>query len=225
MAKNRQAEISRVNRTKEEAQAAYNRLSRVYDLLAGSSEKPYREEGLKMLSVQPGEVVLEIGYGTGHALVELARAVGAQGEVYGIDISPGMWEISRERVAQSGMANRVALEVGDAAQLPFTTDFFDAVFMSFTLELFDTPEIPQVLAECRRALKNGGRLGAVSLVKKDHDSLPVRLYEWAHRQFPSFVDCRPIYLEEAIRAAGFTIQGVKIRNMWGLPVAIVVGSA
>lgn len=225
MAKNRQAEISRVNRTKEEAQAAYNRLSRVYDLLAGSREKPYREEGLKMLSVQPGEVVLEIGYGTGHALVELARAVGAQGEVYGIDISPGMWEISRERVAQSGMANRVALEVGDAAQLPFTTDFFDAVFMSFTLELFDTPEIPQVLAECRRALKNGGRLGVVSLVKKDQDSLPVRLYEWAHRQFPSFVDCRPIYLEEAIRAAGFTIQGVKIRNMWGLPVAIVVGSA
>ncbi len=218
-------EVSPVHRTKEDAQATYNRLSSIYDLLAGSSEKPYREEGLKMLAVQPGEVVLEIGYGTGQALVQLASAVGPLGEVYGIDISPGMWEVARERIAGAGLAHQVALEVGDAAQLPFARDFFDAVFLSFTLELFDTPEIPQVLAECRRVLKSDGRLGVVSLAKAGRGNLAVQLYEWAHRQFPKFIDCRPIYVRAALEAAGFSIQGAKKRAMWGLPVTIVVGVA
>lgn len=218
-------EVSRVHRTKEDAQATYNRLSSIYDLLAGSSEQPFRQAGLEMLAVQPGEVVLEIGYGTGQALVQLARSVGPQGEVYGIDISSGMWEIARERLTGAGLAHLVALEVGDAARLPFAREFFDAVFLSFTLELFDTPEIPQVLAECRRVLRSDGRLGVVALAKTGRGNLAVQLYEWAHRRFPKFVDCRPIYVRAALEAAGFSIMGAKKRAMWGLPVTIVVGAA
>ena len=222
---NRVNEVSRVERTKEEARAAYDRLSRVYDVLAGKSETPCREAGLRMLAAQPGEVVLEVGYGTGHALIELAGAVGPRGKVYGIDISPGMWELSRERLARAGLAKRVALEVGDAAQLPFSTEFFDAIFICFTLELFDTPEIPQVLSECHRALRTGGRLGVVSLAKDGQASLAVRLYEWAHRQFPAYVDCRPIYVRDALERSGFTIQSEEMRAMWGLPVALCVATA
>ena len=61
-------------------------------------------------------------------------------------------------VEQAGLAERVDLRCGDAAQLPFETDFFDVVFMAFTLELFDTPEIPKVLSECKRVLKPAGSL-------------------------------------------------------------------
>jgi protein-L-isoaspartate O-methyltransferase len=47
------------------------------------SEKRFTESGLQKLKVKEGETVLEIGFGTGHALVALARLVGQSGKVYG----------------------------------------------------------------------------------------------------------------------------------------------
>ncbi|HRX82504.1 MAG TPA: class I SAM-dependent methyltransferase, partial [Pirellulaceae bacterium] len=67
----------------------YDRISHAYDAIADAGEHRARERGLEALAVQPGERVLEIGYGTGHSLVELAKAVGATGRVCGVDISTG----------------------------------------------------------------------------------------------------------------------------------------
>src|SRR5512134_4072027 len=92
------ASVRRVNRSKEAARTSYNRLSRWYDLIAGSTEKKYRDWGLQKLSAQPGEKILEIGFGTGHCLVSLAKAVGPAGRVLGLDISDGMLAIARERL-------------------------------------------------------------------------------------------------------------------------------
>src|SRR5512141_1612611 len=99
--------IKRVNRSKEAARASYNRLSRWYDLVAGSTEKKYRDWGLEKLSAQPGEKILEIGFGTGHCLVALAKAVGPAGHVTGLDISDGMLAVAQERLQQEGLAERV----------------------------------------------------------------------------------------------------------------------
>ena len=158
--------VSRVVRSKDEAKASYNRMSRWYDTIAGSSEKKYRDIGLEKLNAQPGECVLEIGYGTGHCALVLATAVGSGGHVYGIDISEGMAAIAQERINNAGLSDQVDLRVGDALDLPFDPGSFDGVFMSFTLELFDTPEIPQLLAGCQRLLRPGGRIVIVSLIKK-----------------------------------------------------------
>ena len=78
---NSEAPISRVTRPREAASASYDRMSGWYDLLARPSEKKYTELGLRMLSVQEGETVLEIGFGTGHAIVALAQSVGESGGV------------------------------------------------------------------------------------------------------------------------------------------------
>jgi ubiquinone/menaquinone biosynthesis C-methylase UbiE len=211
--------VSRVVRSKEKARANYNRMSRWYDIVAGSSEKKYRDIGLQKLDAQPGERILEIGFGTGHCVLALARAVGEMGQVCGIDLSDGMLAMTQNRLRKAGLSDRVDLRVGDAAELPFDGDF-DGVFMSFTLELFDSPEIPLVLDQCYAALRPGGRIAVVALAKKPGTA--VKIYEWFHEKMPVAVDCRPIYAQTDLTAAGFDIRDVSTLSMLGLPVEIIV---
>ncbi len=213
-------DISRVTRSKEAARASYNRMSRWYDAFAGS-EKKFADLGLALMNLQPGEQVLEIGYGTGYALLYLAKAAGDSGKVRGIDISEGMRRVAEGRLSRAGLGQRVELQSGDACSLPYPAHSFDAIFMCFTLELFDTPEIPVVLEECRRVLKSDGRLCVVSLMKEN--SWIVRLYEWFHLRMPETVDCRPIHPKVALESRGFAIREAVVRRMWGLPVQIVMG--
>jgi ubiquinone/menaquinone biosynthesis C-methylase UbiE len=216
--------IKRVNRSKAAARTSYNRLSRWYDLVAGSTEKKYRDWGLEKLSARPGETILEIGFGTGHCLVTLAKAVGPAGRVIGMDISDGMLDLARQRLQQERLDERVELHLGDAAKLDFIeANSLDGVFMSFTLELFDNPEIPGVLEECHRTLKPGGRIAIVSMTKTIPPGMAVRMYEWFHDHLPDYADCRPIFAGQALEQNGFAIQDVSASSMWGLPVEIVLG--
>jgi ubiquinone/menaquinone biosynthesis C-methylase UbiE len=114
------------------------------------------------------------------------------------------------------------LKQGDGETIPYPDETFDALFTSFTLELFDTPEIPKFLAECKRVLKPGGRFAVVAVSKMGKDGPIMKAYEWTHKHFPNLVDCRPIYAKAALEAAGFQIQASEIESMW-VPVEIVVG--
>lgn len=213
--------VLRVLQSKDERKAYYDKLAGVYDLLAERSEQPMRDLGLEMLAPKSGERVLEVGPGTGHCLVQLAKAVGPAGHVYGIDLSEKMVAAAQKLIDREGLADRVALTCGDAENLPYEDDSIDAIFMSFTLELFDTPEIPRVLASCRRVLRSGGRLVSVSVSKEGKPGVVLRAFEWTHRHFPNLMDCRPIYVRRALDAAGFEVVETQTERMW-VPVEIVL---
>lgn len=214
--------VLRVFQTKDQTRAFYNRISRVYDLLADRSEAPMRRAGLELLRARTGEKVLEIGFGTGHSLVRLAKAVGPKGRVFGLDLSDKMLKLAKANLSEAGMAERVRLRCGDAVQMPYADASLDAVIMSFTLELFDTPEIPQVLGECERVLRSGGRIVVVGMSKQGEHEPLIDVFEWAHKHFPNFVDCRPIYVRAALEQAGFKIGKALLKHMW-IPVEVILG--
>ncbi len=217
-------DILPVERTKAEGQRVYDRISVAYDLLTWGFERQQAERALRRLAVREGERVLEIGFGTGRCLRRLAVDVGGMGRAFGVDMSSGMIAMARRRLRRTGLSDRVELVQADAARLPIRGAAFDAVFMSFTLELFDTPEIPIVLSEIRRVLREGGRFGVVSLSREDGETVVLRLYEWAHSRWPKYIDCRPIYVAQSIAEAGFEIKEKTQVGMLGLSGEIVIAT-
>lgn len=203
---NNQRKILRVPVSLADIKKSYGIMSRFYAIIEGIFEKGLRQKALQLLSVTPGEVVLEVGVGTGYSLEEMANSVGEAGKAYGIDLTPQMLEITRKRLKKAGLMDRVELCEGDARSMPYQDSQFHAVYMASTLELFDTPDIPRVLKEVKRVLKLGGRLGVASLTKEGREgSLFLRFYEWLHRKIPKYANCRPIYVEESIAEAGYQI--------------------
>ena len=207
----------------ENARHFYDRISGVYDALADSSEHAARELGLRLLAPAGSQQVLEIGFGTGHALVEIAQRLSGDGRVFGIDVSPGMLGVAEKRVQAAGLGDRVELRLGDAKEMPYAAGSFDAVFLSFTLELFAETEIPLVLAEVSRVLRPAGRLGVVSMHDVDRKSTMVDLYRFLHRHFPHIVDCQPIDACSYLERAGFEVVASESLSIWGLPVIALVG--
>lgn len=200
----------------------YNRMSRWYDIIA-SSEKKFREAGLRNLNISPGEKVLEIGFGTGQGLVTLAQAAGDSGKIYGIDLSDGMVEVARTRIKKAGLLDKIEITCQDAIPLPYESCFFNAIFMCFVLELFEASEVPLILNECHRVLRDQGRIGVVGL--SDKPGVGVRIYKWMHEKFPSVVDCHPISVGKLIEEGSrFQITDRVLLSMWRLPVEIVIAS-
>ena len=203
---NNQGEMLGVPVRSEDIKKSYGVMSRFYALAEGIFEKGLRRKGLHLLSVTPGEVVLEVGVGTGYSLKEIANFVGENGKAHGIDVTPQMLELTRKRLKKAGVMDRVELYEGDARRMPYQNGKFDAVYMASTLELFDTPDIPVVLNEVKKVLKPSGRLGVASLTKEGREgSLFIRFYEWLHQKIPKYANCRPIYVEKLIEDAGYQI--------------------
>src|ERR1700690_1296113 len=94
------ASVLRVFQSKDQTRAFYNKISSVYDLLSERSEAPMRKAGLELLRTRVGESVLEIGFGTGHSLVVLAKAVGPNGTVFGLDLFDKMLQRAKISLAK-----------------------------------------------------------------------------------------------------------------------------
>jgi demethylmenaquinone methyltransferase/2-methoxy-6-polyprenyl-1,4-benzoquinol methylase len=83
-------------------------------------------------------------------------------------------------------------------------------------------EIPLVLSECRRVLRDSGRICVVAMSGRGKPTLATRLYAWAHDVFPHYVDCRPIFLTKTLEEAGLRVTDIVEMSTWGLPVDIAL---
>jgi ubiquinone/menaquinone biosynthesis C-methylase UbiE len=117
------------------------------------------------------------------------------------------------------MLKRIRLILGDSGRILYKSCFFDAIFVSFTLEVFEANEILVILEECKRALHTSGRLGFVAMDYKDCTA--VKIYNWFHARIPSVVDSAPIDIRKIIERSGFKLVKLIEKGMTGLPVVML----
>ena len=114
-----------------------------------------RAASFQHLDLKPGETVLDLGCGTGISFERLHREVGPEGRIIGLELSPEMLELARQRVELNGWTNVTLIE-GDASavEIPGPVDAVLAFFV---------PEILYLPPAVRRALDSlapGGRMVA-----------------------------------------------------------------
>ncbi len=139
------------------ALAQYRRRAAYYDAELAWFE-PLRTEAIALLALQPGQRVLDVGCGTGLSFEPLERAVGQGGAVVGVEQSPEMIQLARQRVARHGWQNVTLVEA--PAQSAALHGRMDAALFHFT---HDVLRDPLALDNMLRHLKPGARVVAVGL--------------------------------------------------------------
>lgn len=114
----------------------------------------FRRRAVAHIGLQPGERVLEVGCGTGRNLALLREAVGSDGDVIGIDASPGMLDQAQKLVSRNGWQN-VSLICQDAAMVTLAEPV-DAAYFSLSYSVL--PDRAPVLDNAWQAVRPGGRL-------------------------------------------------------------------
>ena len=156
-----------------------------------------REQTIALAHLVPGKSVLEVGCGTGEIALRAKARSGPSGSVAGIDPSPEMIAVARQKAARAKLD--VDYRVATVEALPFADATFDVVLSSLMMHHLPEDLKPRALAEIRRVLKPGGRLLVVDF--KEPASRLGRLQPvWLiHRRLPSSLWDLPGLVE----AAGF----------------------
>jgi ubiquinone/menaquinone biosynthesis C-methylase UbiE len=167
--------------TKAAIAAVFDRASETYDAIGIEYFTPFGRRLVDLVNLRPGERVLDAGCGSGAATFPAAEAVGPDGEVYAIDLAPGMVRRAADEAAARGLRN-VTARVGDAEapELPPGTTF-DAVLSAFVI--FFLPDPVAAMRRYRALLRDGGRFG-LSRFPQQPDSAWMRAAGAVMRHLP-----------------------------------------
>ncbi|MDE5955913.1 MAG: bifunctional demethylmenaquinone methyltransferase/2-methoxy-6-polyprenyl-1,4-benzoquinol methylase UbiE [Bacteroidales bacterium] len=148
---------------KEGIRKLFDKIAPDYDrlnhLLSLDIDKAWRKKAVKEIAdMQKPAEILDVACGTGDFTIEIARKTAAGSNITGIDISEGMMEIGRAKIAESGVGkNRnVTMVQGDCEALPYTDNTFDRVSAGFGVRNFE--HLSLGLSEMYRVLKNEGKV-------------------------------------------------------------------
>ena len=124
------------------------------DLMSLGLHRAWKAYTVLVADIRPGQRVLDIAGGTGDLAQAFARKVGGEGLVVHTDINASMLNVGRDRLLDAGFV--LPTVVCDAEKLPFESESFDRVSVSFGLRNMTHKD--QALAEMQRVLKPGGKL-------------------------------------------------------------------
>ena len=115
---------------------------------------PTKNQSYSLMRVQSGHQLLDVGCGIGADTTHLARLVGAEGRVVGVDFDPQMVQEARRAAVKQGVSDWTSHETADATALPLKADSFDACRSERLLQHLAQPA--RALEEMVRVTKSGG---------------------------------------------------------------------
>jgi SAM-dependent methyltransferase len=152
------------------ALAQYRRRAAVYDLELLAFE-PIRRIAIDRLALRVGETVLDLGCGTGLSFEGIEQGIGAEGRIVGIEQSPHMLAVARERIERHGWRNVTLL--GDPVESARIAGRADAALFHFTHDILRSPA---ALANVGAHLRPGARVVASGLKWAPPWAWPVNLF-------------------------------------------------
>ncbi|MCG2461140.1 bifunctional demethylmenaquinone methyltransferase/2-methoxy-6-polyprenyl-1,4-benzoquinol methylase UbiE [Flavobacteriaceae bacterium F89] len=141
---------------KEQVTQMFDRISKDYDglnrVISFGADIHWRKKVVAILKDKKPKNIMDIATGTGDLAINLVKT-GAN-KIVGVDISPGMLEVGKKKIAERNLGKKVEMLVGDGENLPFDDDSFDAITVAFGVRNFE--DLEKGLSEIYRVLKPKG---------------------------------------------------------------------
>jgi demethylmenaquinone methyltransferase / 2-methoxy-6-polyprenyl-1,4-benzoquinol methylase len=156
---------------KKQVENMFDKIAFRYDFLnrflSAGIDIGWRKKAIRELIPLHPKSILDVATGTGDFAITSYEILKPE-KITGIDISEGMLEIGRKKIAKAGLKNSIELLQGDSESILFEDNSFDAVTVAFGVRNFENLE--KGLSEIKRVLKPGGKLIVLECTKP---SLPV----------------------------------------------------
>ena len=141
---------------REQVEQMFDTISGEYDglnrVISFGIDVKWRKKVVNLVKERKPDRILDVATGTGDLAIQMV-STGAS-EIIGLDISAGMLEVGRKKIAQKGFENKIEMVQADSEDLPFEDGRFDAITVAFGVRNFE--HLEKGLAEIYRVLKPGG---------------------------------------------------------------------
>ena len=141
---------------KEQVTQMFDNISGNYDglnrVISMGIDVKWRNKVVALVADKNPETILDIATGTGDLVILMSKT--SAKKIIGLDISPGMLEVGKEKIEKAHLTDRIEMVLGDSENMEFPDNYFDAITVSFGIRNFETLE--KGLAEIYRVLKPGG---------------------------------------------------------------------
>ncbi len=154
---------------KEQVADMFNSIAYRYDFLnrflSAGIDIQWRKKAIRELALLSPKKILDVATGTGDVAILTYRMLQPE-KIIGIDISEGMLELGRQKLAAKGLTGNIELQKGDSEVIRFTNDTFDAITVAFGVRNFQ--DLEKGLKEMYRVLRPGGKLVVLEFSKAEN---------------------------------------------------------
>ncbi|GAB4826250.1 hypothetical protein Ancab_009115 [Ancistrocladus abbreviatus] len=171
----------RIRCSSSERQALFNRMAPVYDnlidLLSLGQHRVWKRMAVSWSGAKKGDCVLDLCCGSGDLAFLLSDKVGIHGKVIGLDFSKKLLQIalSRKNLRLKASYKNIEWVEGNALDLPFCDDYFDAITMGYGLR--NVVDKEKAVAEMFRVLKPGSKVSVLDF-NKSNQPITSLFQEW-----------------------------------------------